>query len=302
MRLVLKRHTALRAFLTGDDAFDRISALLDEDDSWQAYGTLAEAAFGVAARRRFPGGYKTDDTIRFVGRTRAALQDEADRIDPRTAERLLRSVLSDPAYAAGLDQDATALAMMAMLKALVTEEGLSGPDLDVFLAESRDEARRQVSSRRLVLASSAVSAGRHSRRTLAAGMPGQWASTLRSCWRRDARHGGRSRSRRLPQMPSRTVAVGPTRGAQATAWYGTDERALGWLWPRATVRSVCGTRMAGTVGRRPILRELRALPTRILMHRRPACLFVVRLTPAVLQRHFGLALRWPLGRAISIRA
>lgn len=41
--------------------------------------------------------------------------------------------------------------MMAMLKALVTEEGLSGPDLDVFLAESRDAARRQASSRRLVL-------------------------------------------------------------------------------------------------------------------------------------------------------
>ena len=128
---------ALRAFLTDDDAFDRISALLDEDGSWQAYGTLVEAAFGVAARRRFPGGYKTDDVIQFVGWTRAARQDEADRIDPRTAERLLRSVLSDPAYAAGLDQDATGLAMIAMLKALVTEEGLSGPDLDVFLAESR---------------------------------------------------------------------------------------------------------------------------------------------------------------------
>lgn len=142
---------ALRTFLTDDDAFDRISALLDEDDSWQAYGTLAVAAFGVAARRRFPGEYKTDDVIRFVGRTRAALQDEADRIDPRTAERLLRSVLSDPAYAAGLDQDATALAMIAMLKGLITEEGLSGPDLDVFLAESRDAARWQVSSRRLVL-------------------------------------------------------------------------------------------------------------------------------------------------------
>jgi hypothetical protein len=43
------------------------------------------------------------------------------------------------------------------------------------------------------------------------------ASTLRSCWRRDAHRGGRSRSRPLPRMPSRTVAAGPTCGALVTA-------------------------------------------------------------------------------------
>src|SRR5216683_3239964 len=48
-------------------------------------------------------------------------------------------------------------------------------------------------------------------------MPCRWASTLRSCWRRDAHRGGRSRSRRLPRMPSRTVAAGPTCGARVTA-------------------------------------------------------------------------------------
>src|SRR6266480_5491129 len=48
-------------------------------------------------------------------------------------------------------------------------------------------------------------------------MPCQWASTLRPCWRRDAHRGDRSRSRRLPRMPSRTVAAGPTCGARVTA-------------------------------------------------------------------------------------
>ncbi len=88
---------ALRAFLTGDDAFGRVGALLDGDDSWQAYAALAEAAFGVAARRRFPGGYKTGDVIRFVGRTRAACRDGTGQIHPGTAERLPSGVLSDPA-------------------------------------------------------------------------------------------------------------------------------------------------------------------------------------------------------------
>src|SRR5262249_16528186 len=49
-------------------------------------------------------------------------------------------------------------------------------------------------------------------------MPCQWASMLRSCWRRDVH--GRSRSRRLPRMPSRTVAAGPTCGAPYPLWAG----------------------------------------------------------------------------------
>jgi hypothetical protein len=133
---------ALRAFLAGDDtAFDLISDLLDEDGSWQAYGLLQAAALAVAARRRFPNRYQTADVIRFVGRTRAALGDKAGQIDPGTAERLLRAVLSGPAKAAGLDQDQAALATMALLKALVTEEGLTGADMDAFLAESLAQAQ-----------------------------------------------------------------------------------------------------------------------------------------------------------------
>jgi hypothetical protein len=134
---------ALKAFLTGDDVvFEGIGALLDEDGSWQAYGLLQAAALTVAARRRFPGGYAAGEVIRLVGRTRAALHDNDGQIYPRTAERVLRGVLSDPACVGGLDQDAVALATTALLKALIFEEGMSGPGLDGLLAESWDEARR----------------------------------------------------------------------------------------------------------------------------------------------------------------
>jgi hypothetical protein len=137
---------ALRAFLADDDpAFDLIGALLDEDDSWQSYGLLQAAALTVAARRRFPNGYQPADVIRFVGRMRVALGDEADRIDPGTAERLLHSVLADPAQASGLNQEKAALATMALIKALVTEEGLADADLDAFLAESLAQANAAAS-------------------------------------------------------------------------------------------------------------------------------------------------------------
>lgn len=134
---------ALRAFLTSEyTTFDRISSRLDADGSWQAYAALQGAAFAVAARRRFPGGYHPGEVIRFVGRARTALRDEAGQVDPGTAERLFRGVLSDPACAAGLDQNSAAVAMAALLKALVAEEGLSGRELDGFLAESCYAARR----------------------------------------------------------------------------------------------------------------------------------------------------------------
>ncbi len=134
---------ALSAFLTGDDTtLDHIITMLGDDSSWYAFGVWLEAAFAVAARRRFPGGYRADEVIRFVGKTRAACYDRTGQVDPGIAERLFRSVLSDPASAVGLGQDAMALAMMTMLKALVTEENLSDPELDVYLAESLDVARR----------------------------------------------------------------------------------------------------------------------------------------------------------------
>ena len=138
---------ALKAFLTGDDTtFDRISAQLDASGSWQAYAVLQGAAFTRAARRRFPGGYQAGDVIRFVGKVRADAHDETGRIDPGTAERLLRAALSDSASVAGLDQSAMALAMAALLKTLIAQDRISGPELDAFLAESRSQAARVTGS------------------------------------------------------------------------------------------------------------------------------------------------------------
>ena len=95
-------------------------------------------------------------------------------------------------------------------------------------------------------ASPAVNARRHSRRTPAAGMPGQWASPLRSRWRRDAQRGGpQPEPTTSPGMPSRTMAAGPTYGARVTVRRG--RRRLGRLSAEAHTsghsagwRSPCG--------------------------------------------------------------
>ena len=88
-------------------------------------------------------------------------------------------------------------------------------------------------------ASSGLSARRHSRRTSAAGMTGQWASALRSCWRRNAHRGARSsRSLRLPRMPQRTVAAGTTCGAPSRRYARKRPVRSGSLEARLTGSSV----------------------------------------------------------------
>ena len=59
-----------------------------------------------------------------------------------------------------------------------------------------------------------MSAGRHSRRASAAGMPIQWASPPCSPWHRDPHLGGSSRHMAVPRLTSRTVTAGLGCGAR----------------------------------------------------------------------------------------
>jgi hypothetical protein len=142
--LVTDEHVvALHAFLTGDEeTFDRVSALLKKRGSQNEYAALQGAAFAVAARRRFPDGHTAGDVVRLVAEVRSAVDDTDGEIDPLTAERLLHSVLCDPAAAEGLEELAKARTQPALLYAMLEEGGFSRPDLDNLLAEARQLADR----------------------------------------------------------------------------------------------------------------------------------------------------------------
>jgi hypothetical protein len=135
---------ALRAFLTGDDVtFDRVSVVLEERDGGnEEFAALQGAAFAAVARRRFPDGHTAGDVVRLVAEARAAVDDTAGEIDPRTAEGLLHGVLCDPAAAGGLDEVAKARTQPALLQAMLEEADVSGAELDSLLAEARELADR----------------------------------------------------------------------------------------------------------------------------------------------------------------
>jgi hypothetical protein len=141
---------ALRLFLTGDGAFGQLSSQLekrDGHDGGDVYAALVGMAFVVAARRRFGPSYRSGDVIRLVAHARTALQDSSGEIDPRTAERMLRAVLGDNSTADGLDEQARALTIPALLAVMVDQLGLSNSDLDAFLAEARSLADRVLAGR-----------------------------------------------------------------------------------------------------------------------------------------------------------
>ena len=132
---------ALRAFLTGDGTYERLSDQLqarDGEHSGRLFSALTGMALFAAARRRFPAGYTNADVIRLVGQVRARFAGPSDGIDPVVAEGTLRGALGDAAAADNLDRAAMAMAVPALLFVLLEQEGMSGgAQLDGFLADVR---------------------------------------------------------------------------------------------------------------------------------------------------------------------
>jgi hypothetical protein len=98
-------------------------------------GALVAAAFAQAAERRFNGAGDLG-IILFVGDVRAGDASAGTRLDPRTAEQLIRSALSDedlPNLTAGV----SFRVQMVLLMRLIADENLDDEGLDRVLAEAR---------------------------------------------------------------------------------------------------------------------------------------------------------------------
>jgi hypothetical protein len=142
VRVTSDQVAALRSYLSGDFAdYEERRGQIDRSPDRTGYMALVSAAFCEAVERRFSSQDPAERVLEFVADVRARFDRDGNQIDPRAAERMIRAVLSGPAQVAGLDQDKAALAAMALLKAFVIEEGLTGADLDAFLAESLAQAR-----------------------------------------------------------------------------------------------------------------------------------------------------------------
>jgi hypothetical protein len=131
----------LRAGLSGNEALQReLQARLVSPAARSRYATFVTAAFFEAADRRFADGGTAADVIAFVADVRSRSDRLAESIDPRAAERLIRSVALTEEDISDLDTETKGRLFIVLLGGLVSDEHYNEDELDEFLAEARKTA------------------------------------------------------------------------------------------------------------------------------------------------------------------
>ena len=126
----------LRAQLAGQvDEHRRLLDQLDPVAARTGYAALVAAAFSLAVDRRFSGN-SDPGIIQFVGDVRSRVPELADRLEPLTAERLIRAVISDEEID-DISTEASFRTQLILLGGLIGDERLDGEGLDRVVAEAR---------------------------------------------------------------------------------------------------------------------------------------------------------------------
>jgi len=126
----------LRAMLTANGDYDRLSDQLDRTDGWGDYTVLVSAAFFEAVDRRFGKGYTRAEIVQFVADARARFDQSGHDLDPLAAERLVLSALDEESID-DLDDKTLGQTQVVFLAALIADEQFDAPGLDEFLVEAR---------------------------------------------------------------------------------------------------------------------------------------------------------------------
>lgn len=135
----------LRAHIAGDDeeAQRAFGQQLAASGDVSGLAVLVQAAFVIAARRKFAAGWTGATVIRYVGRVRALLSERPGLLDPRVAEDELTSALGGRAPASH-EAGTVAAARLFLLDALIASLHLDDQAIDDLLGEARDSANRML--------------------------------------------------------------------------------------------------------------------------------------------------------------
>lgn len=136
---------ALRAQLAGHlEEHLRMLDKLDSRPDRRAYSALVVASFCEAAERRFGRDSTPAAVVEFVADIRATSDEASRKIDPRTAERLIRAVYTDEDVS-DIGADTKKELYVLLLPALAGDLQLAEDELDEFLANSRSLADQWLS-------------------------------------------------------------------------------------------------------------------------------------------------------------
>lgn len=129
----------LRAMIEGDfDRHQEISNRLQAEGSLDEYGIVIGAASFIAIRKQFESkrGYSPEDVIQLVADARIMFDLSGDVIDPRVAELVIRTALSESGLLDGVPAAKVVEAQMIICSYLSATEKLGNPDEFMHEAES----------------------------------------------------------------------------------------------------------------------------------------------------------------------
>lgn len=138
----------LQAMLRNDiDATSELSEQISEDDWKGRYGDVLNAAFYMAANRRFRD-QSMEAILSWVGSLRARLGEDADEVDPRYAEWLIRGATrNEVELLEKIAPDAYVPLQLLLTAQLVSQEDLTETDLPSFLSDAETLATAWESQR-----------------------------------------------------------------------------------------------------------------------------------------------------------
>jgi hypothetical protein len=118
----------LRAMAEGDfERQEEISHALRASGGLDGYGEIIGAAFFIAIHLQFQERYSPEDVISLVARTRVRVDRTGDILDPRAAERIVRSALGEGGLLADVPAKTIVEAQMAICSYLAAERRLGEP-------------------------------------------------------------------------------------------------------------------------------------------------------------------------------
>ncbi|WP_146877432.1 hypothetical protein [Actinomadura madurae] len=143
---ITERHTtALRSFIVeGPESWQ---ARYEEDlagESGAGFSLLLYLTLATALRRKFAPEYSTGQVVRYVADLRVSLEGNAQTLDPRLTEIVIRAALGDesiedfPPYM--VDSSTIIRTELLLLVALIAEERLDDEQLDKLIIESAGSA------------------------------------------------------------------------------------------------------------------------------------------------------------------
>jgi len=135
----------LRAHIAGENQIIQMARHdLPDGEGREALAVLLQAAFAIAAYRKFSPRWTRAEVIRFVADTRAQVLERPDLLDPVAGEEQIRYALGDDVTITS-DTGPATMAQLILLDALIRSLDLGPSAIDDLLDEARQQANRVLS-------------------------------------------------------------------------------------------------------------------------------------------------------------